>query len=203
MLNQLNVMTMPNWATLSYACITNDEKEAKKLYNAIHDIDKRRNPLAKSDFGRLWLGCFVRQLGGDEKKIHCRGEITDYDIETDNDQYVVKIHQETAWCEMEEVRFLIEKTFPTIKVLYIVEEPGCEIFCTNDAEGRFFPERYLLDGNEVYEYFETIEQVISYLKKNKGIDITDSDKIDEILDEYNELHEDDDEYLYFHEFTVE
>ena len=78
------------------------------------------------------------------------------------------------------------------------------MFCTNDSVGRFFPERYLLDGNEVFEYFETIDQVVAWLKKNKDIDITDTDKIDKILDSYNEEHEDDDddEYLYFHEFKV-
>lgn len=104
--------------------------------------------------------------------------------------------------EQEEVRFLIRRTFPSTEVLFIEEEPGCEVFCTNDSVGRFFPERYLLDGNEVFEYFETIDQVVAWLKKNKDIDITDTDKIDKILDSYNEEHEDDDEYLYFHEFKV-
>ena len=110
---------MPNWCSVTYACITNDEKEAKNLYNAIHDFDKRRNPLAKSDFGRLWLGCFVKQLGDDEKKLCCRGEITDYEYETLEGQYVVKIHQETAWGEQTDVRELIEKTFPSVKVLIL------------------------------------------------------------------------------------
>ena len=68
-------MIMPNWCSVTYACITKDEKEAKKLYNAIYSMDKSRNPLAESDFGKLWLGCFVKQLGGDEGKIRCRGEI--------------------------------------------------------------------------------------------------------------------------------
>ena len=45
-----------------------------------------------------------------------------------------------------------------MEVLFIEEEPGCEVFCTNDSVGRFFPERYLLDGNEVFEYFETIDK---------------------------------------------
>lgn len=193
---------MPNWCSVTYACITKDEKEAKKLYNAIYSMDKSRNPLAESDFGKLWLGCFVKQLGGDEGKIRCRGEITDYSIETINDEHIVKIHQETAWVEQEEVRFLIRRTFPSLEVLFIEEEPGGEVFCTNDSVGRFFPERYLLDGNEVFEYFETIDQVVAWLKKNKDIDITDTDKIDKILDSYNEEHEDDDEYLYFHEFKV-
>ena len=193
---------MPNWCSVTYACITKDEKEAKKLYNAIYSMDKSRNPLAESDFGKLWLGCFVKQHGGGEGKIRCRGEITDYSIETINDEHIVKIHQETAWVEQEEVRFLIRRTFPSVEVLFIEEEPGGEVFCTNDSVGRFFPERYLLDGNEVFEYLETIDQVVAWLKKNKDIDITDTDKIDKILDSYNEEHEDDDEYLYFHEFKV-
>ena len=182
---------MPNWCSVTYACITKDEKEAKKLYNAIYSMDKSRNPLAESDSGKLWLGCFVKQLGGDEGKIRCRGEITDYSIETINDEHIVKIHQETAWVEQEEVRFLIRRTFTSVEVLLIEEETGCEVFCTNDSVGRFFPERYLLDGNEVFEYFETIDQVVAWLKKNKDIDITDTDKIDKILDSYNEEHEDD------------
>ena len=103
-------MIMPNWCSVTYACITKDEKEAKKLYNAIYSMDKSRNPLAESDFGKLWLGCFVKQLGGDEGKIRCRGEITDYSIETINDEHIVKIHQETARVEQEEVRFLIRRT---------------------------------------------------------------------------------------------
>lgn len=193
---------MPNWCSVTYACITKDEKEARKLYNAIYSMDKSRNPLAESDFGKLWLGCFFKQLGGDEGKIRCRGEITDYSIETINDEHIVKIHQETARVEQEEVRFLIRRTFPSVEVLFIEEKPGCEVFCTNDSVGRFFPECYLLDGNEVFEYFETIYQVVAWLKKNKDIDITDTDKIDKILDSYNEEHEDDDEYLYFHEYKV-
>jgi len=194
---------MPNWAEVTYACITNDEKEAKKLYNAIHDIDKRRNPLAKSDFGRLWLGCFVKQLGGDENKLRCRGEITDYELEKLEDGYVVKIHQETAWGEQTDVRDLIEKTLPSIKVLYIVEEPGCEIFCTNDVEGRFFPERFALDGSEDHEYFERLEQVTDYLKEHYDIVAESAKEIENALDKYNEEHDDDDEYLYFHQFEVE
>ena len=85
-------------------------------------MDKSRNPLAESDFGKLWLGCFVKQLGGDEGKIRCRGEITDYSIETITDEHIVKIHQETAWVEQEEVRFLIRRTFPSVEVLFIEEE---------------------------------------------------------------------------------
>ena len=38
---------------------------------------------------------------------------------------------------------------------YMEEEPGCDVYYTNDQSGEWFPERFLLDGEEVHEYFET------------------------------------------------
>ena len=47
-----------------------------------------------------------------------------------------------------------------MKVYYREEEPGCEIFKTNDAEGIFFKDRYFLDGYDLQEYYETIDYVV-------------------------------------------
>lgn len=64
---------MPNWCSVIYACITKDEKEAKKLYNAIYSMDKSRNPLAESDFGKLHVeqdkgfkACKLAEIEDDE-----------------------------------------------------------------------------------------------------------------------------------------
>lgn len=55
-------MIMPNWCSVTYACITKDEKEAKKLYNAIYSMDKSRNPLAESDFGKFGSDALLNNL---------------------------------------------------------------------------------------------------------------------------------------------
>ncbi len=46
------------------------------------------------------------------------------------------------------------------------------VFTTNDKDGRYFPERWLLDYNDeaknlyIYEYFKDLPAVIEYLKNN-------------------------------------
>ena len=63
--------------------------------------------------------------------------ITDYSL----DGNVLTINQETAWCEQEGVRRIIEEKFPSIKVYFMEEESGCGVFYTNDSSGDYFPER--------------------------------------------------------------
>lgn len=78
----------------------------------------------------------------------------------------------TAWCEQEGVRQAIQTKFPSIKVYYIEEEPGCDVYYTNDNNGDFFPEKYLLDGEEVYEYFESLDDLSEYLNSRFGLTTT-------------------------------
>ncbi len=107
----------------------------------------------------------------------------------------------TAWCEQEGVRQAIQTKFPSIKVYYIEEEPGCDVYYTNDNSGDFFPEKYLLDGEEVYEYFETIEEVSEFVNERFGLTTTpDLEEIERKINEYVEGQEDEDFYLNLHEF---
>ena len=128
---------MPNWCSTSYKCV-GDLKEVKSLHKILKYIDKRKTTILKNGFGKWWLGNLVHKLGGDWEKYRCRGEITDYFL----DGNVLTINQETAWCEQEGLRQIIEEKFPSIKVYFMEEEPGCGVFYTNDSSGEYFPERY-------------------------------------------------------------
>ena len=81
------------------------------------------------------------------------------------------------------------------------EEPGCDVYYTNDFTGDFFPEKYLLDGEDVYEYFETIEEVSEFVNERFGLTTTpDFADIERQLDKYVEVKDDSDFYLNLHEF---
>ena len=116
---------------------------------------------------------------------------------------VLTLNTETAWAEMAETRHFIESCFPGMKIYYIEEESGCEIFNTNDLEGLFFKDRYYLDGFDDSECFETLEEVAKYVKEIVGHEIEATFKaIEDALNAYMEEHEDDDDcYYYFHEFS--
>lgn len=189
---------MPNWCDTTYKCV-GEKEELDKLEKAIKTLEKMKEPYVKNGFGKLWLGCVINYLGGDWEKFQCRGEITDYDRQED----VLEICQNTAWCEQEGFRHFIEQKFPSIRVYYKEEEPGCGVYYTNDEEGRFFPEQFLLEDGDIWEYFEDIKGLADYLSQYLKTEVkSDITAISEAIDKHNEDHEEDGSYLYLHEFSV-
>ena len=191
---------MPNWCDTSYKCV-GDPKEVRKLNSVLKYMEKRKTSILSNGFGKMWLGNLVYKLGGNWEELRCRGEITDFSL----DSNVLTINQQTAWCEQEGVREIIEKSFPSIKVYYMEQESGCEVFCTNDASGEYFPERYFLDSFEDWEYFETLDEAAKFVSKIIGHEVEPSaDAIDKALDNYVEEHEEENEDIFysFHEFKV-
>lgn len=190
---------MPNWCDVTYKCV-GDPKEVKSLYKVLQYINNRKTSILKNGFSKFWLGNLVHKLGYDWKEYRCRGEITDFYLDSDN---VLTIAQNTAWCEQEGVRDAIEKAFPSIKVYYIEEEPGCDVYDTNDSSGKYFPERFYLDSYDQQEYFKTIEEAADYVAKIIGHKVEASvDAIDEALDDYVDKQDNEDVFYCFHEFTV-
>lgn len=177
-------------------------KEVKALHKVLKYIDKRKTSIVTNDFGKWWLGNLVTKLGGKWQDYPCRGEILSYSLDGD----VLLITQMTAWCEQEGVRRLIQEKFPSIKVYYRVEEPGCEVFYTNDNTGRYFPEIYFLTSNEEDLYFKTIEEAAERVSEIVGYNVEATiAAIDEALKKYMELqNESSEDYVYYglYEFKV-
>ena len=189
---------MANQSDVVYKCI-GDSKEVRSLYKIINANDKRKTSRVKNGFGTLWIGNIIDALGEDWEKLRCRGEIIGYHIENN----LLTIYQSTAWCEQEGFRECIEKKFPSIKVYYREEEPGCDVYYTNDADRNYFPERYLLNNNDEPLYFNTIEEAAEYVSGivNQKVE-ANMTAIEKALDEYEEENKDEDVYFSFHEFQV-
>lgn len=191
---------MPNWASTNYVFKGASEEQAKDLYEKIETLNQMTEPLEKSDFGRLWMGCLVTLLGGDWNHVYCRGEIIDYDLDGDH----VSITCETAWGEMPEFRHFLEQQYPGSKFYYCVEECGNCVYATNDLEGLYFKDRYCLDYYDGIECFETLEDVAEYvgdiIKKDLPPNYAD---IESAIEDYMEEHDNDDEHwMSFHEYEV-
>ncbi len=158
---------MPNWAYTTYK-IKGSESEVAALYQTIQELSEREESLLPNGFGKLWLGNLIHVLGGNWNEIYCRGQITDYSLESG----ILIINTETAWGEMSETRHFIQTKYPSLEIVFQTEECGMCIFQTNDAAGEVFPERWLLDFNDekenifIWEYFTDLPAVIEYLKNN-------------------------------------
>lgn len=163
---------MPNWCDTTYKIVGN-EAELKELKSILDRMSRRDNPLHENDFGNMWLGDFIVELGKDWSSHRCRGWIEYYDY---NDG-VLTIYQSTAWCEQEDVRYAIMDNFPSLTVYFLEDEPGCGVFYTNDEFHSYFKEKYrvciCIEDKEFYEtdYFENFDSIARYIKSTFDADV--------------------------------
>lgn len=188
---------MPNWCDTTYKCV-GDKKELRALKRVLDANNKRKTPRVPNGFGTMWIGNIIDHLGYDWEKYRCRGEITDYDF----DGSILTIYQNTAWCEQEGFREVIEEKFPSIRVYYQEMEPGCELYYSNDWSGDYFPERYFLDSDIDWMFWDNIEEAADYCSDIVGFKVEPTvQAITDALEKYQEEQEEDC-FFSFHEFTV-
>lgn len=110
----------------------------------------------------------------------------------------------SAWSELGEWRKFIKSKYPDIHIVYSAEESGNVYYVTNDFEGDFFPERYILDYTDGIEYFNSLEAAAEYVKNLTGKDVKTEEEIEAALDELEkkEMENDDDAFYSFNKFKV-
>lgn len=191
---------MPNWCSTAYA-IEGDAKEVKSLYELMKGLQEQKEPSVENGFGASWLGCLVDALGSDWNKTYYRGEWSNLEINGNNLQFTT----ETAWAPCNEVFDLVCEKFPSLYYYYQAEEPGCVVYQTNDSEGIYFPDRYLVDlctADDKYyvEYFQDTETLLEWLGEIAGKPIQSIKDAKTLGEEWEQ--ENSDAYCYINEFTV-
>ncbi len=186
---------MANLCSTIYKCV-GDEKELEELYQIIKKNYDSREPYLCSVLESM--GFDLKEL--DEKGLRYRGDITYFDY----DDGILTIDQDTAWCEQEGFRICIEEKYPDVKVFYCEEEPGFNIYYTNDTKGEYFSEKFVIDSSDDHEYFDRVDTVVEYLSKHYGIVVDDytEEGIQKSIDKYVKSRNDD-FYMYVHEFKHE
>ena len=155
---------MPNWCYTRYV-VDGDRKQIEELHSIMAELESMESPLHENGFGTTWLGNLVIKLGGDWKKIYCRGSWENLDL-TESGLYFTT---ETAWNELNEVRHLIEEKFPKLLIYYQAEEPGMGIYQTNDNTGQYFPEEFMLDVEDMGpNYIEDLDQLCEQVEDITG-----------------------------------
>lgn len=190
---------MANWASTSYR-IEGSKENLEKVYNVIDEFMSERRKPVQVDASNEWEGNIIRALGATDEQMknnYLRGFIEEYEMDGD----IIRIEAEEAWGTTD-FRYVLAQLMPELTIYYIVEEPGCEVYATNDAEGKYFPERFYVDayvnGDYQSEYFDTEEQAMTYVANLLGKQEVSKNE----LENWNECHEEDDNFIYIHEFEI-
>lgn len=191
---------MPNWCFTKYA-LEGNEQETKALYELMKELEAKEKPAVPNGFGTTWLGCLVNALGGVWENIRCRGT-WEY-IELENG--ILNIMTETAWAPCNECFDFICKKFQSLRYYYQAEEPGLGLYTTNDADGQFFFDRYLVDihapdGECYHEYFETLADAYEWIGDAFGYPVKSKDDVKSL---HRQWDKECGGYCYVHEFVIE
>lgn len=188
---------MANWASTSYR-IEGSKSDLEKVYNVIDSFMTERQEPVDTTASKEWEGNIVTALGASDEQIsknYLRGFIQEYEMDGDT----IRIEAEEAW-GASDFRDVLKQLMPELTIYYIVEEPGCEVYATNDRDGKYFTDRFYVDacvkGNYESEYFCTEEEAMAYAANLLGMDkVTEKD-----LESWNNEHGEDDDFIYVHEY---
>ena len=159
---------MQKWCSKAYV-IEGEAQEIKSLYELMKDLQDRKTPAVKNGFGTSWLGCLVDALGKDWDKVSCRGDWANLEMVGET----LRFTTETAWGPCNETFDLVCEKFPSLRYYYQTEEPGMGFYETNDSEGKYFTDKYIVDlctakGKYFCEYFADRESLFAWLGEVAG-----------------------------------
>ena len=184
---------MANWASVRYRIEGkhDDLQEIYDLYQALHSKKQYEN----GDDKLIWESEITDGLGMDSKDKDLRGYILKCDFVGES----LSIEAEEAWV-LTDFRHLLEFHYEDMNIYYMLEEPCCDVYVTNDADGKYFPTRVVVDIR-----IEEVEDHKEFINKNEALDyVAHALKRDaltvEDIDKWNKEHEDD--YIGFHEYEV-
>lgn len=182
---------MPNWDSIQYT-IRGEQEELQQIYDAIIKAKELEHP--------DWVGNTLINLGFDRESLNgysLRAFIQSYSLEDDT----LIIDTEEAWSMTQFPNLLLE-VFPNLEILYLEEEPGCQIYETNDAEGYTYPERakvdYSIDDQDGTEYFHSEEEAIEFAQEISGKNFTTPEE----FNEWSNSNPNIDHYCYINVFNV-
>lgn len=151
---------MPNWCFTNLKIESDNKSVIEKIGKAMEDALSKRYLPDEPYYLDNWLGNLLCYTGMtveevNESEIRCRGSV-DY-LETAGDEIVMDLS--TAWSpQLGAVKkFLEHLEVPedSVHLFYTAEEPGCDIFCTNDPdiEGTYTLDD--CDSDTLYELSES------------------------------------------------
>lgn len=108
-------------------------------------------------------------LGKDWDKVSCRGDWANLEMVGET----LRFTTETAWGPCNETFDLVCEKFPSLRYYYQTEEPGMGFYETNDSEGKYFTDKYIVDlctakGKYFCEYFADRESLFAWLGEVAG-----------------------------------
>jgi hypothetical protein len=164
-------------------------------------LQNRKKPLIENGFyhPERWLGNLVSRLGGDYNEVYCRGTWDDLDLNRER----LYFFTESAWNAPFDLLRLIQKDYPGLEIFFSAVGDDWDSYLTNDAERRFFTNRFELDMPPDNDYYDSIEEVAELVGNYIGHHIEPTkEAVYQAIEEWEDENEDLDDYINLKEFEI-
>ena len=152
-----------------YFCSTSKEV-LQRFMDTVQDGDSYQELFRKNGYTEKEAR---KNTDGRDYIIYCNYEIE----ERDGFCYFIA-DTETAWdTHIETFHLLFKQKYDNqIFAYYCSEEPGFNIFVTNDSEKLFFDDRYRISAYET-TYFSNKNELVEFIKKEYGVEVSIIDSV--------------------------
>jgi hypothetical protein len=178
---------MPNWCNTEYI-FKGKKKDLKACAKVINKFAWGKYPQEDRKYGTYQL--IDREIGGSLDGQDALNDFQQAEIETGSDGIVyLQTWTQTAWGP---AHGLIEKLSEKFNLtyLYFAEEPGSGIYETNDREGLYFSDRFIIEQcDEETVYYTDIQEALDDIACRTNRTCVDMESAQKIIDDYNSEHE--------------
>ena len=206
-------------------CITKYVIEGEKAeLDAFEAMLRRLEAMKPEDFpcetgwGSTWLGFVAHALGKNWEEMSTSDVKGSWRGLERRDEGVLALTTESAWASPDELMDIVCARYPSFQLYFYAEEPGCEVFVTNDTEGKYFPGRFWLsgcvpvskEGDEVEyvdfdEYLVTEQDVMDFIAETLHHPVTSPADVEAWNSELEEASEEEkfgDNWCYINLFQI-
>lgn len=205
---------MPNWCATNIYFYSENKKEISDFCEKLTQFIKVPAHDKIHASGSNWLGNMLCYAGYDYDKVvdglygYCRGWVQYIgDVEENSDYFAFAVDVEDAWGpHIEPWRYVLDGLNPnnTIKIAWVAEEPGCEVYVKYDPDGLFFGDyEYNMDcyaeDDEAFDRFPELRDgcdIYTAEELMKIFDLPDMDAVMKRAELINQALDDDYDYGY-------
>lgn len=179
---------MSKWCYANYV-FEGSKEDISALHNILLAVKNSDESLVPNGYGKMWIGNVAHLLEGDLETMSLRGDFDNIELNTPT---MLSFTTETAWGEENDVWNAACSRFRSLKYFWMAEESGSGYFATNDKDGTYYSDRYIVEQtNHSPEYYETLVGVFMDLSERLEQEISDWDKMRELIGTFNQANEDD------------
>lgn len=100
---------------------------------------------------------------------------------------------------------MVCEKYSALRYYYQSEEPGMGLYCTNDGEGKYFPDRFYVDvctSEEEYDtgYFTDLQSVYEWLEYIFDVQVQSMQDVNAIVEQRQKEYAD--AYCHIHECQI-